>query len=222
MTLEAVVFDFDGLIIDSEWMIYEAALNAFATHGHKLPLEAWATIIGTNSRTDPDWWVNLCRAAGVTDFAEADFDATYRELRREDFDDMPALPGVVDLVADLRAAGVPLGIASSSSRGWIDRHVTRLGLDSSFDTLVGSDTVGGVGKPNPDVYLRACSDLGADPTRSVALEDSAHGVAAAKAAGMRAVGIPSRITVHNDFSQADLVVDSLEDLSAARLRSLIA
>lgn len=222
MTLEAVVFDFDGLIIDSEWLIYEAALNAFATHGHELPLSAWATIIGTNSRTDPDWWVNLCRAAGVTDFAEADFDASYKELRREQFDDMPALPGVLDLSAALNAAGIPLGIASSSSRGWIERHVTRLQIDDRFATLVGSDTVGGVGKPNPDVYLKACADLGADPTRSVALEDSAHGVAAAKAAGMKAVGVPSRITIHNDFSRADLVVDSLEALSVERLQSLLA
>ena len=88
------------------------------------------------------------------------------------------------------AAGVPLGVASSSSVGWLERHLDRLGLLHRFGTLVGADLVGGVGKPAPDVYLRACADLGADPTRSVALEDSAHGVTAAKAAGMAAVAVP--------------------------------
>ena len=76
--------------------------------------------------------------------------------------------------------------------------------------------VGGVGKPAPDVYLRACADLGADPSRSVALEDSAHGVTAAKAAGMSVVAVPSHITRLNDFAHADLVVDSLAGTSTRR------
>lgn len=221
MTLECVVFDFDGLIIDSEWVIYETAVTAFAAHGHQLSLEAWATIIGTNSATDPDWWANLCAAAGVMDFEQADFDAAYDGQDRSNRDQLPALPGVEALVAGLTSAGVPLGIASSSSRGWIERHTTRLGLASSFGALVGSDMVGGRGKPAPDVYLKACAELGADPGRSVALEDSAHGVAAAKAAGMKAVGVPSRITVHNDFGRADLVVESLEAIDVAVLLSLV-
>ena len=113
------------------------------------------------------------------------------------------------LVDSLLAAGVPIGVASSSSLEWLDRHLGRLGLRSRFGAVIGADLVGGVGKPAPDVYLRACADLGADPAQSVALEDSAHGVASAKAAGMTAVAVPSRITRFNDFTQADLVVDSV-------------
>ena len=112
------------------------------------------------------------------------------------------------LVDSLVAAGVPIGVASSSSLEWLDRHLGRLGLRSRFAAVIGADLVGGVGKPAPDVYLRACADLGADPAQSVALEDSAHGVASAKAAGMAAVAVPSRITRFNDFTHADLVVDS--------------
>jgi len=220
MRLDAVVFDFDGLILDTEWAIYESAVAAFEAHGHTLPIEAWATIIGTNG-DDGTWWEKVCGAAGVEGFDQALFDAAYEAQDRSIRDRLPALPGVVELVAELVDASIPIGVASSSSRAWLDRHLDRLGLHTHFGTLVGADLVGGVGKPAPDVYLRACADLGADPTTCVALEDSAHGATAAKAAGMTVVAVPSRITRFNDFSHADLVVDSLAELTVARLAALI-
>jgi HAD superfamily hydrolase (TIGR01509 family) len=221
MTLEAVVFDFDGLILDTEWAIYESALAAFAAHGHTLTVEAWSTIIGTNTDEDDTYWERVCAAAGVSGFDQAEFNAVYEAQDRSIRDRLPALPGVVELIEQLTEAGVPLGIASSSSRAWLDRHIDRLGLTEHFATLVGADLVGGVGKPAPDVYLKACADLGADPRQSVALEDSAHGATAAKAAGMAVVAVPSRITIHNDFAHADVVVDSLADLDVARLAALV-
>lgn len=221
MTLDAVVFDFDGLILDTEWAIYESAVAAFTAHGHTLTIEAWSTVIGTNSDDDDSWWDVVCAAAGVSGFDLALFEAAYATQDRSIRDRLPANPGVTELLAELTTAGVPLGIASSSSRAWLDHHIGRLGLTDHFATLVGSDLVGGVGKPRPDVYLKACADLGADPARSVALEDSAHGATAAKAAGMTVVAVPSRITIHNDFSHADLLVHSLLDLSVDRLTSLL-
>ncbi len=221
MTLDAVVFDFDGLILDTEWAIYESALAAFAAHGHDLSIEAWSTIIGTNSDVDDTWWDNVCQAAGVSGFDRALFEAAYAEQDRSIRDRLPANPGVPELLAELTEAGVPIGIASSSSRAWLEHHTTRLGLAAHFATMVGADVVGGVGKPAPDVYLRACADLSADPARSVALEDSAHGATAAKAAGMAVVAVPSRITIHNDLSHADLVVDSVADLTLDRLAGLV-
>lgn len=221
MTLAAVVFDFDGLIIDSEWVIFEAAVAAFAAHGHHLPIEAWATIIGTNSDADDAWWTDLCSAAGISDFDQSMFETAYRSQDRSNREELPALPGVVQLLDQLDASRVPLGVASSSSRAWLDRHLGRLGLAERFGTLVGSDMVGGVGKPAPDVYLKACADLAAAPSASVALEDSAHGVSAAKAAGMAAVAVPSRITRFNDFTHADLVVGSLTDLDVEGLAALV-
>lgn len=222
MTLHAVVFDFDGLIMDTEWSIYEAAAASFAAHGHDLPVEAWATIIGTNSDDDDSWWDTVCAAAGVADFEQAIFDATYATHDRSVRDHLPALPGVVELIAELVDADVPMGVASSSSRAWLERHTTRLGMVGHFGTLVGSDVVGGVGKPAPDVYLRACADLGADPTRSVALEDSAHGTTAAKAAGMAVIAVPGAITRFNDFGHADLIVDSLAEVTLEHLEALAA
>lgn len=219
--LDAVVFDFDGLILDTEWAIYESARVAFEQHGHVLTVEAWSTIIGTNGDTDTTWWDTVCAAAGVSGFALADFEAAYEAQDRSSRDTLPALPGVVELVDALSLAGVALGVASSSSRAWLDRHLGRLGLVERFGTLVGADVVGGVGKPAPDVYLRACADLGADASRSVALEDSAHGATAAKAAGLRVVAVPSRITRFNDFAHADLVVDTLLDVDEAILTALL-
>ena len=232
--LEAVVFDFDGLVIDSEWAIFETAVKGFAAPelgaaairaaGGKaagFTVEAWAAGIGINADTDDSWWPTICAAAEVSDWSQEDFEAAYRAEPR-DREDIPLLPGVVELLDVLDTAGVPVGVASSSSRRWLERHTERHGLVERFGTLVGSDVVGGVGKPAPDVYLKACADLGADPRRSVALEDSANGTTAAKAAGMAVVAVPSTITQHNDFSHADLVVGSLLDLDLDQLRALVA
>jgi putative hydrolase of the HAD superfamily len=221
VTLEAVVFDFDGLIIDSEWVIYETARAAFSVHGHDLTVEAWATIVGLSDDDDDRAWSTLLAAMGIEDLDRAAFAATHAEQDRSNRDALPLLPGVEVLVDSLTAASVPIGVASSSSVEWLERHLDRLGLLHRFATLVGADVVGGIGKPAPDVYLRACADLDADPAHSVALEDSAHGVTAAKAAGMAAVAVPSRITRHNDFTHADLVVDSVAHLTVDELASLV-
>ena len=94
VTLDAVVFDFDGLILDTEWAIYESAVAAFAAHGHALPVEAWATIIGTNSDADNTWWDQVCAAAGVINFDLREFEAVYAEQDRSSRDRLPALPGI--------------------------------------------------------------------------------------------------------------------------------
>ena len=221
MTLDAVVFDFDGLIIDSEWAIFETARAAFTVHGHDLTVEAWATIVGLGDDDDERAWAMLTRAMGIEGFDNAVFSATYAEQDRSGRDALPLLPGVEALIESLTAAGVPVGVASSSSLEWLERHRGRLGLRPRFGAVIGADLVGGVGKPAPDVYLRACADLGADPVRSVALEDSAHGVMSAKAAGMTAVAVPSRITRFNDFAHADLGVGSVTDLTVPLLEGLV-
>ena len=168
----------------------------------------WATIVGLAGESD--WWGQLCAANGW-DIDRDEWWRRYDSLDRSFRDHLPALPGVVDLLDDLEAAGVARGIASSSSREWIDGHLERLGLRDRFATVAGVDRTG-VGKPAPDVYLLACADLGADPARSVAVEDSGHGIAAAKAAGLFCVAVPSRITRHTDLSAADLIVASLAEL----------
>ena len=224
--LEAVVFDFDGLGMDSEWIIYEAAAAAFAQEGHSLSVAAWATIVGTGRDAEAASWTRLCAAAGVTGFERSAFERIYNgpaeaAARRSALLALPALPGVETLIDAATAAGVALGVASSSSTDWLQTNLARLGLLARFGGIVGSDQVGGIGKPAPDVYLKACADLGVEPSVCVALEDSAHGISAAQRAGMWAVAVPSRITLHNNFATADLVVDSLTNLPLERLASLV-
>ncbi len=219
MDLQAVVFDFDGLIVDTEWPIYTAATAAFAELGHELPLETWATIVGL-AEGRGGWFDTLNERLGL-DVPRDEFDRAYYAQDRSDRDRLPVLPGIVGLLDALDEAGVPAGIASSSEVGWLERHLRRLGLLGRFEVLAGADRVGGVGKPAPDSYLLACRELGADPSRSVALEDSAHGVAAARAAGMAVVAVPSRITRFTSLSDADLVVGSITELSVDVLDGLL-
>jgi HAD superfamily hydrolase (TIGR01509 family) len=216
--IDAVVFDVDGLIVDTEWSIYEMARATFAAFDIVLEVPAWATIVGLAGESD--WWAQLCETNGwVVDRDEwwRHYDGLDRGFR----DRLPVLPGVVDLLDDLEAAGVPAGIATSSPHEWVAGHLGRLGLLGRFATIAGVDRTGGVGKPAPDSYLLACSDLGAAPARSVAIEDSSHGVTAAKAAGMACVAVPSRITRHTDLSAADLTVDSLAELGLSDLGALV-
>jgi HAD superfamily hydrolase (TIGR01509 family) len=214
---DAVVFDFDGLIVDTETPIYEASRAALLALGHDLTVEAWASVVGHG---DADSFAALCRALGA-DIDRDAFDAGYQAQDRSWRDRQPALPGVVDLLDALEAAAVPCGIASSSPMAWIDGHLTRLGLRGRFATIASVDRVGGRSKPAPDAYLLACADLGARPSRSVAIEDSAPGTMAAHAAGLKVVAVPSHITRHTDTSRADLTVGSVADLTPAALAALL-
>ncbi len=218
--LGAVVFDFDGLILDTEWVIYETAAAAFAQLGHRLDLEDWCAIVGL-AEGDGGWYDQLCQRLGI-ELARAEYDAAYLAQDRSNRDHLEPLPGVVELLEEVVAAGVPAGIASSSDRSWIERHLGRLGLLDRFAAIAGVDLVNGVGKPAPDVYLAACRQLDVEPARAVALEDSTHGIDAAKAAGLAVVAVPNRITRHAALDHADRVVDSLERVGLDDLRTLVA
>jgi HAD superfamily hydrolase (TIGR01509 family) len=134
--------------------------------------------------------------------------------------ELEVLPGVAEAMAEARAIGLLLGVASSSSHRWVDGHLVRLGLDG-FRCVRCRDDVAQA-KPAPDLYLAVCECLGVEPAEAVALEDSANGIAAAKAAGMRCVAIPNPMTEGLDLSAADLRLTSLADLSVAELLERLA
>jgi HAD superfamily hydrolase (TIGR01509 family) len=212
-----VVFDFDGLVLDTEWCEYATAAAVFEDHGVELSLDLWRTFIGT---TDHPHWADILeqtlgrsvdRAVLVPERHLANW-ACAREL--------DLLPGVDDLLRSLRAAGVPLAVASSSPGEWVTGHLAERGLVGSFSALCTGDEVLHT-KPDPALYVLACERLGVDPARAVAVEDSVHGVQAALAAGMRAVAVPSSLTTGMDFSHADLVVGSCADLSLDVLGALL-
>ncbi len=215
--LAAVVFDFDGLIADTESNEYAAWLAVYAEHGQVLAPEEWAKAVGAGP-TAFDALEHLATLHG----SPLDRDRTLTEwatIRDRLNEGLPALPGVETLLQQLISEGVGVGVASSSRRDWVEGHLARLGLLRHFLVVVTRDDH--APKPAPDLYIGACERLGVDPAWSVALEDSSNGVLAAKRAGMRAVAVPNKITSDYDFSLADVVVRSLEEVDVAYLRDLV-
>ena len=211
-----MIFDFDGTMVDSEMPIYRDAARALAEAGLELTVPGWATVVGHG---EDDSYEAMCTAVGAR-FDRAAFEARVGGYDRGWHDELPALPGVEGLLAELAAAGVPCGVASSSSSGWVDRHLERLGLAPRFAVVATRDRVGGRTKPDPASYRWALEQLGADPGRSVAIEDSAPGIAAARAAGLAVLAIPSEITRHTDLSAATATVAALTEVDLRLLAAL--
>jgi HAD superfamily hydrolase (TIGR01509 family) len=214
VALAAIVFDFDGLILDTEWSIYQSISEIYREHGHEVDVDWWRSIIGTVGGSD--WTARLESLVGHSLDRPA-LDAAARTRHHHLIAELAPLPGVAELIDAAHAEGLALAVASSSPTRWVEQHLTRIGLHARFDALCGRDVVGGRAKPEPDVYLAALDAVGVDAADAVALEDSPHGVAAAKAAGLACVAVPNRITAPGDFSAADLVVDSIAALTLAEL-----
>jgi putative hydrolase of the HAD superfamily len=142
------------------------------------------------------------------------------QLLHAELESLKPNPGLICLIDELDEAGVPFGIASNSVQSWVADNLTRIGLLDRFKVISTRDRVKHP-KPAPDAYLATCSGLRADPVWSVSLEDSASGVGAAVAAGMFSIAVPSEMTRIMDFSGANQMVDSLEELSLAGIRAAI-
>jgi len=216
--VQAIVFDFDGLILDTELPHYNTVKDEFEEHGVELRLDDWLRNIG---RADhPHWteWLEDALGAPIErEVVQARRYAKYHELvlRNE------VLPGVLDLLDQADERGIPAAVASSSPTDWVVPHLERLGLRSRLQAVRTLDDVERA-KPWPDVFLAAVTALGALPQHAVAFEDSHNGSKAAKAAGMWCVVAPNELTRIQDFSHADLVVDSLADVHLDDLPSLLA
>jgi HAD superfamily hydrolase (TIGR01509 family) len=210
--IRAVVFDFDGLILDTELPIYTSWCAAFEAHGAAPPTIAeWSAQIGTSGLIDKQAW--LVERAN----AEVDVDAMQvarREHRAALLDAEVVRPGVEAWLDEADAAGLGTAIASSSSAGWVLPHLERLGLLHRFAHIL---TAGGdlPAKPAPDTYIEACARLGVEPHTALAVEDSPNGIAAAKAAGLYCVTVPHVLTEMLDLSAADVRLPSLADSTIA-------
>jgi HAD superfamily hydrolase (TIGR01509 family) len=217
----ALVFDFDGLILDTETCTYETTAGIFAEHGQTLDLAWWHSIIG--SADHPHWSEVLADRLGrPVDRAALVAQREGRRLRV--LDALPPCDGVTELLDAAVAAGIPTAVASSSGLDWVGGHLERLGLRSRFAAVVTRDDLAGVGgrtKPAPDLFLLAAERLGVEPAHCVAFEDSPNGVAAARAAGMAVVAVPGPMTAGLDLGAADLVVPSLAETDLAALPKLL-
>ena len=208
--IEAVVFDLDGVLLQSE-EVWDAVREAFVRErGGRYDEEIQRAMMGMSS---PEWSRYLHETAGVPDEPAEINEEVVRRLLASYRDHLPLLPGAVDAVRRL-AARYPLGLASSSNRAVIDAVLEKAGLDGCFRVTVSSEEVAR-GKPAPDVYLEAARRLGVEPARCAAVEDSHGGIRSAKAAGMWVVAIPNPTYPPDDeaLELADVTIDSLERLT---------
>lgn len=213
--MKAILFDFDGTIVDTESACYRAWAEVYSAHGVELPLSRWAAAVGT--------------AAGAFDAMGYLEGVLQRSLDRERIETArrrreqeliacePVRPGVRSLLLEAKQRGLKLAIASNSSRTWVEPLLRAHGLFEPFDTLCTKDDVARV-KPAPDLYLLALDRLGVKPTEAVAIEDSPSGATAALAAGVWCVVVPNEITRTFDFPPAHVRLPTLEGV---RLDDLI-
>lgn len=208
--IKAVVFDFDGLILDTETPSYEAFDRVYREHGAELPLEMFARCVGTSfAAFDP--YAYLEEILGKPLEREL-IETRYKEIYSAIVQESSILPGVRENLARARELGLAVGLASSSSWGWIEPLLTRHGLLDRFDSFQTKDKVKRI-KPDPELYLASLSELGVHGHEAVSFEDSLNGFTAARAAGMRTVVIPNSVTRHLTFSGADLQLESMADMT---------
>lgn len=214
--LRALIFDFDGLVLETEEPIYLAHSEVYSEHGQELSREFWQTTVGTDTfDPDADLESRLGRPLDRAAINRARARRTQELLAGRE-----VLPGVRDLRDRARAAGLKLGIASSSSRRWVTGHLERLGLAQGWDCIVCREDAE-LAKPDPGLYLTALRCLGVAASEAVAIEDSGHGVTAARAAGIACLVVPSVMTAGADFSEAGLVAETLAGVTLDDLARLL-
>jgi HAD superfamily hydrolase (TIGR01509 family) len=219
--LNALIFDFDGLILDTETPEFNVWQVIYREHGFELPHDEWGKIIGGYGISDFDAAEDLSRLAqGRLD------SVSLRSRHRSESDALtlsqPILPGVMDIIHAAKRHGLKLAIASSSMHSWVDAHAKRLNILHYFDAIVCADDVGaGRTKPNPDLFLLALDRLQVRKEAAVVFEDSPNGVKAANRAGIFVVAVPNPATSALSFDTANLMVKSLANLSISDLLNTV-
>ena len=213
MTINALVFDFDGLLMDTETTLLESWRYEWRQHG--LELDASRFFADHGGDVSEQRYAQLALAVGTG------YDRAVSHARRTAYRDglhrsLGPAPGIVAWLDEAAALGLRLAVASSSGTSWVTGHLARTGLLSRFDVVACGDEVA-AHKPDPGVYRLALHRLGVAASAAVAFEDSPHGVAAAQAAGMRCVAIPNAYTPASRFAAADLVLPTAAGVSLAEV-----
>jgi HAD superfamily hydrolase (TIGR01509 family) len=215
----AFLFDFDGLILDTETASQAGWAWLYQQHGHVLPPDKWALMVGTIDGWDV--WGHLEELTGPLDREDWNKRRYEHELSLLEVEELR--PGIADYLAYAERNGLKRAIVSSASRQWIDMHLARLERTVGWDAIVTADHDPLRAKPEPTLYLEALAAVGVEPAEAIAFEDSPNGAIAAKAAGVYVVGVPNAVT--RDYGLAehtDLVVDSLADLPPDELLAKVA
>ena len=212
----AILFDFDGILVDTEWAIYQAWLKTFRDHGHDLPLSLYTRCIGS----DFDAWSPKSYLEDLTQlgFDWVRMDEDRQVLIRAELEEEGPIGGVVELLGAISERGIPQAVVSSSSHGWVDGWLDKLGLRGHFADVVCNGDAPRI-KPAPDLYLAAADRLGVSPGGCLVIEDSHNGLLAAHAAGMKTWIVPNRVTAGLDFSLAEKVCGNFPELHRELLGS---
>ena len=212
--IRALVFDFDGVILDTETPFFRSWQEIYQKHGYDISIQDWGSMLGSSS--DPEDPYDR-----LEDYLGASLDREAIRLKRinremELLETEAILPGVESVLIEGRRLGLKLAVASSSERSWVTTHLERLDLLSLFECIMCAEDVQFT-KPHPDLYEAVCNALDLQPVQAIAFEDTMNGVLAAKRAGLYCVAIPTPITQHLPMVEADMVVTSLEDVELQEL-----
>ncbi len=213
--IKALIFDFDGLILDTEWPDYLSWQRVYRQHGCELAVTDWGQIVGGDAESDFDPYVHLETLCGQP----IDRDEIWISRRKEyleDLDQQEVLPGVLSLLEDSERLGLQRAVASSSPENWVRGHLARLGLYQRFEAIKTADDVQQI-KPNPELYLAALGALGVAADEAIVFEDSPNGVTAARAAGIFCVAVPTQVTAQLQLDHADLRLGSLAEMPLVEL-----
>lgn len=215
--MHALLFDFDGLVVDTETAIYHAWRELYEDHGHDLPLPVYVQCVGsTFGQYDPMAELEKLTGGPVAwDRVLAKKEARIHELQAE----LDTMPGVRELLLAAERDGIPCAVASSSQRSHVSRWLRRTGLEGAFAAVLTRDDVERA-KPFPDLFLGAAAALGVAPRDALVLEDSRNGLRAALAAGVPCVVVPSPVTRGSDFAGAAAILETLHEVTPGVLASI--
>lgn len=206
---QALIFDFDGLIVDTESMGVRLFNEAFSKLGLVFDVDRFVKLTGLSTGGDYDPWTLYAEQSGK--YSPAEVRRIYGEKVDEAVRNAEPMEGVVELINEAKAKGLLLAVGSSSPRSWVCPKLEHFGLLEKFDTIVTCDDVADA-KPAPDIFLKVLERLGVKPQDALVLEDSNNGTIAANRAGIRVVVVPNSVTIHEDHATADFILSSLKQL----------
>ncbi|WP_404431880.1 HAD family hydrolase [Sutcliffiella horikoshii] len=211
---KAVIFDFDGLILDTETLHVEIFQEMFNDHKIEFPYSEWIQNIGTKNKLSI---FDLLDRELKTEKVDREI---WKHQNQQKFNErvsvLQARPGIIEYLEAAKKSGLRIGLASSSTYKWVTTHLKTLNLIDYFETIRTSDDVEFV-KPHPALYKMAVEDLGVSPSECLAFEDSANGATAALEAGLTCVIVPNSTTLHLEFPKVNHRLNSMNDLPFSKL-----
>ncbi len=219
LPFEAILFDLDGTLIDTEQADFTAGQMLAQEMGVKISLDFWAeNVVGIMEGYDI-FFAELQRQSKKNGTTKEFLWQRLQQLWEQTMQNMALMPGATPLLSGLRASGYRVGLASASDQAWVYRWLNHFDLHPYFHTITTGDDVR-QNKPAPDIYYLAAEQLQVSPQKCLVFEDSVFGIQAAKSAGMTVVAVPNTITRNLDFNQADKIINGLNQISIETLHTI--